>query len=231
MTPRAESVARGFDRLSRCYGPLTRLFPGDGIAASQRAFLRDVCGCSRALVIGGGSGRFVNDLLAAGFVGHVLNIDLSRGMLERTRRRLGRRAPQALSRVECRLGDVSSLRPSERFDLICTHCFLDLFEESRLRRVIDRLDESLAPDGLWWCSDFTPPAGGPVRRGAQRLTLSALYTFFRMTCSIDARRLPPIEDELGRLGYEVVQRREFSAGWLWSGLFRRGSAGSLAQRG
>jgi SAM-dependent methyltransferase len=179
-------------------------------------------------VVGGGSGRFVHELLASGFAGEVLNIDLSPRMLERTRQRVERRVPQALSRVECRLGDMSSLRPAERFDLLCTHCFLDLFEGPRLRQVIDRLDACLANDGLWWCSDFAPPAGGPVRRAAQRLSLSALYTFFRMTCSIDASRLPPIEDELRRLGYAAIQRRDFSAGWLWSGLYRRGRSRPLA---
>lgn len=221
MTPGADGVSRGFDRLSRCYGPLTRLFPGDGIVASQRVFLEDVGGCSRALVVGGGSGRFVQELLASGFAGQVLNVDVSPRMLERTRRRLERRAPQALSRVECRVGGVDSLRPAERFDLLCTHCFLDLFGDPQLRRVIARLDTSLTRDGIWWCSDFAPPAGGPVRRRAQQLTLAALYGFFRTTCSIDASRLPPIESELRRHGYAAVQRREFGAGWLWSALYRR----------
>ena len=172
--------------------------------------------------------QFLAALLASGFAGQVVNLDISRGMLRRTERRVGL---AALERVESRQGDVWTLQDDERFDLVCTHCFLDLFTPRQLEGVAARLDAALDPGGLWLCSDFVDPAPtGNLRVVGQRALLRALYGFFGWTCGVEPRRLPPIQAALAGRGLVPLGVREAAGGLLWSGCFRKPAAGSYNHR-
>lgn len=218
---RDAAIARGFDRLSPIYRGLTRLFPGDAIAGSQRRFFEEIADRRRALIVGGGSGEFLRALMESGFSGDVLNLDLSQGMLRRARRAIVALEGSERGRVTFRQAAVEGLDRDERFDLICTHYVLDLFPDDRLRDVVRRLDGCLEPQGLWWCSDFSPPAGSAVRRAAQQTLHRLLYGGFRLGCRIRAHRLPAIECVLEQEGYRPIRRESPAAGWLWTGLYRR----------
>ncbi len=118
---------------------------------------------------------------------------------------------------------MSALRTDERFDLICTHCFLDLFEGAELKHTMERLHRHLGPGGLWACSDFTPPDGGAARRGLQAALLATLYRFFGVVCGLRTRRLAPIRRSLVESGLDELAFETSSAGLLWSGIYRRDS--------
>lgn len=214
-------TARGFDRLSPLWDLMVGLFPGRGISRSRVRHLERAVDRRRALIVGGGTGAFLVALLDSGFAGTVTAIDPSAGMLRRTTARLHRRRPHDGARVDLRHGGLDCLRRDERFDLVCTHFVLDLFDDARLGEVMDRLDAALEDDGLWLCSDFSAPAGGPLRRGAQAVLVGGLYRFFNITCALGTRRLPPIDAGFERLGYRAVARDTLAAGVLWSAALRR----------
>jgi ubiquinone/menaquinone biosynthesis C-methylase UbiE len=214
------AVARGFDRLSPVYDVLVALFAARAIPRSQTRFLAGLGDWSRALVVGGGSGGFLTELLGVGD-GHVLYLDASRGMLERTRRRLVRRRPRDVGRVELRRGGLEALAADERFDLLCTHYFLDLFPDEQLAVVMEVLSRRLRYGGRWACADFAPPASRGPRRGLQTALLASLYGFFRVTCSIPARRLPPIRRRFAELGFQAEREATPAAGVLWTAVYRR----------
>lgn len=230
-TPSSASVgrvARGFDLLSPVYDLLAWSWLGGRIPQSQIVWLPEALArapTGPALIVGGGSGRFVGQLIDAGFQGRIVCLDVSRGMLERTRRLLSRRFPGRAGQVELRHGGVERLAGGERFALIATHYFLDLFDEPALREVMRKLDGALAPSGVWLYSDFAPPSGGPVRRRVQRWHLRALYTFFGAVCSIGPRRLPPISEGFRELRYDLLREARPARGWLESRLLRRSTTG------
>jgi len=223
MNAAERNTARGFDRLSPLWDLMVGLFPGRGIPRSRVRHLERASDRRRALIVGGGTGAFLIALLESGFEGTVTAIDPSAGMLRRSAARLRRRRPDDLGRVELRRGGIDCLRGDERFDLICTHFVLDLFDDARLVEVMERLDAALEPDGLWLCSDFAAPAGGMLRRGAQAALVGALYRFFGVTCAVGARRLPPIDAGFERLGYRAVARDTLAVGVLWSAALQRRS--------
>lgn len=224
MSVEVARVARGFDRLSPWYDLAAGVLSAGRLSRSQVAWLGRIEEPGRALVIGGGNGRFLLDLLQREAARNVVCLDISPGMLGASRRRLLRRAPHRESDVEFRLGGVESLGRNERFDLICTHCFLDLFEPNELRDVMRRLDAVLSDGGAWLASDFVEPSGNRLRDRAQRGILRLLYEFFGRTCGISPRRMPPIEGAFEELGYRMIDHRTFAAGLLWSGrLMRAGS--------
>jgi ubiquinone/menaquinone biosynthesis C-methylase UbiE len=209
-------VARGFDRLAPIYDAATRLLLADRVHQSQVALLGELQPARRALLVGGGSGRFLGGLLAARLACDVLVLDVSRKMLERSRSAAERRAPAR--RPELRLGGLERLGTDERFDLVVTHCFLDLFDEPELGGVLARLDAALEPGGRWLFSDFAAFGSGAAQRAAQRALIASLYLFFRAACGIKARRLPDFDAGFARLGYRTVVERRLAGGLLRSAI-------------
>ena len=126
-------IARGFNRLAPLYDAMADIGFAGRIHASQTTLLPRLPKVRRALVLGGGTGRFLASFLSHDPSARVVSIDASPGM---TRMASARVASEGHSnRVELRVGGLEKLGPDERFDLVVTHCFLDLFEELELEGV------------------------------------------------------------------------------------------------
>lgn len=204
-------VSRGFDRLAPIYDLLAAVGMGGQIHRSQVALLPRIPRASRALIVGGGTGRFLAEALQRGHIEHAVSIDSSAAMTRATDRRLRRLGLSA--RAELRHGSLERLGPLERFDLVVTHCFLDLFDEQELPGVVSRLADGLPPGGHWLFSDFAAGGGG-ASGTARRAIVGSLYSFFRLTCNIKARRLPDFDAVLTREGLDPVAKEAFAAGLL-----------------
>ena len=203
-------VARGFDRLAPIYDLMASVAFAGRIHASQTVLLPRLPRVRRALVVGGGTGRFLTSFLDHDPSAAAVSIDASAAMTRRTKARL-ENAGQG-RRVELRVGGIEKLAPGERFDLIVTHCFLDLFEESELQAVMDGLHRALDPGGHWLFSDFR-----------RKSVAAALYPFFRATCGIAARSLPDFDRAFARLSLLRVESTRMAAGILEAALFQKPS--------
>ena len=211
--------ARGFDRLALVYDLMANLTLGGRIHASQVALLPRLPHVPRALVLGGGTGRFLTELLSDGRVDLAVSIDVSQEMTRRTAARLEGRG--LTDRVELRVGGLECLDPGERFDLVVTHCFLDLFQDEELVLVVRALERALVPRGIWLFSDFS--VAGPGAAGfARRSVVAVLYAFFRAACSISARRLPDFDRAFEGASLEVAADSRHACGLLRAALLRKG---------
>lgn len=204
-------VSRGFDRLAPFYDLLAAVGMSGQIHRSQVALLPRSPRASRALIVGGGTGRFLAEALQRGCVERAVSIDSSAAMNRATEGRLRRLGLSP--RAELRHGGLECLGPLERFDLVVTHCFLDLFDEQELRGVVARLADCLPPGGHWLFSDFALGGGGASGM-ARRAIVGSLYSFFRLTCRIKARHLPDFDAAFAREGLDPVAREAFAAGLL-----------------
>lgn len=215
---RAARQARGFDRLAPFYDLLADVASAGRIHASQRALLPFLPARQRVLVLGGGSGRFLMEMVQGGLVSSAVSIDLSPEMTRRTAARLTE--AHLTDKVELRVGSLERLNSNEQFDVIVTHCFLDLFGDAELRIVVRTLNGALRPGGLWLFSDFSVdgPGAAPAVRGT---IVRGLYAFFRTTCGISARRLPDFTAAFAHAGLETVEERRFAVGLLNVRLLRK----------
>jgi len=213
-------VERGFDRLAPFYDLLVRMFAGSAIPGSQTVFLDSAEG-SRILVVGGGTGLFLEELLlsimnrAIVSTVYVVNLDISSRMLQRAAARVEQIGLPPLIEVEHRHCGLDGIGRSERFDLICTHCFLDLFAGAELDGVMARLDQTLAPSGQWMFSDFD---------SRQSVQVKMLYRLFGVVCGLKVRQLADFQSRFVRLGYEPVQQERNLGGLLRSALYTRAAA-------
>jgi tRNA (cmo5U34)-methyltransferase len=205
----------GFDRVAAFYDPLSRLVFGNALRRAQQAALAGLpTGRPRVLIIGGGSGWVLGEVLQRRPDARVLYLEASALMLANSRETLRQAAPAHLSQVEFRLGTEQALQPAESFDAIITFFFLDLFEPTRLRAISSRLNQARRPQAPWLLADFCP-----ARAFWQHALLKLMYSFFRLTTGISGRAMPDLHQELSTFGLQVRQRQLFLRGLVEATVF------------
>jgi tRNA (cmo5U34)-methyltransferase len=195
-TPAASEKLVGFDQAAWFYDALAALVFGSSQQAAQRAALRGLPqGAPHVLILGGGTGWVLGEVLRRVPAATVLYLEASPKMLARARARLVREFPQAVGQVEFRHGTQAALQPGERFGAIITFFVLDCIPSADLGAALAQLRAALLPGAPWLVADFRP-----ARHGWRHWLLRLMYTFFRLTTGLRAREMPDLRTALGELG-------------------------------
>ncbi len=205
------------DRIARAYRWLEYAAFGYALEKARFDFLAYAADAQRVLILGEGDGRFLARLLEYNRYASVTVIDSSARMIELAR---GRVPASDLSRVRFLHADWRVLLPSEEFDLVVSHCFLDVLDSCETQAVIAKVSAVLAPGCPWLLSEFQVPEGF-FRRLHARLWLRAMYAFFAATTGLRASKLPPYRDYLARCGFAEIDYRERRLGLIRSHVWRK----------
>lgn len=208
-----------FGRVARVYDQLASLVFGRAQRRAQMAALRaglPLAGpMPRVLVLGGGPGWVLTELLRQCPTARVLYLETSAAMLGLAQARLARHAPALIAQVEFRQGSERSLRPGEQVDALVTFFVLDCFTLAELPGALARLQAARRPGAPWLVADFRP-----ARNWWQRGLLRAMYLFFRATVGLRARQLPPWPTALAELGNTNTYKSEFYFGFIAGQVWR-----------
>lgn len=190
-----------FSRVASFYDALAGVVFGRAQRRAQQAALAaglPLAGTApRVLVLGGGGGWVLTELLRHCPAARVLYLETSAAMLARAQARLRRVAPSAVAQVEFRQGSEQALGPTEQFDVVVTFFVLDCFTLTEFPAAVARLQAARRPRAPWLVADFRPP-----RTWWQRALLRAMYLFFRISVGLRAQQLPPWPTALSALGLE-----------------------------
>ncbi len=197
----------GFDRLAPFYDWLTQMVYGSAIRKSQIRFLRAIPPDCKVLILGGGTGWILPELFLLRPDCEVWYIDSSEKMLDIAQRR------NTGDRIHFMLGTTADI-PAERFDVIMTFFFLDLFSPMTLEKMISEIRFAAKPIVLWLAADFTNG-----KKWWQKFLLRIMYQFFRSTCHIEARRLPDWGRFIEQAGFERIDVDDFYAGFIESAAY------------
>jgi SAM-dependent methyltransferase len=187
-------------------GMLARALLARSIRRAQLAFLPQLTHSSRALVVGGGFGPFLTDLLQQTSVDYVLYVETSPRTLSLARTRLIRQMPWALRRVEFRLGSLPIGASDGHFDLVVTHFLFEASSASEANLLGDRLVERMAGWSTWLLIDLNPPRRGAVKFYARRvfdLRLQMLRNLLQLGEAAHVESAPIFE----RLGVHTREAR------------------------
>ena len=209
-----------FDRLAAHYHWMEIFFAGGLMQRGRTAFLSRTRHCRRALLVGEGTGKFLAELLRANPQIQVTCLEHSRGMIEQMRRRLSAKKLDG-SRVEFQQMDALHWSsPPEKFDLVVTNFFLDCFRAEQLQRLVPLLAGATTAEAIWLLADFREPERGWPRWRA-RIILALLYAFFQVATSLSASRLTPPDQFLAGAGFNLIERRLVSFGFVHADLWQR----------
>lgn len=171
-----------FDAVTPIYDALSRLVFGDRLERAQTVWLSRIQSGASVLVLGGGTGALLGPLLDRQ-PGRLLFLEASRKMLARASQRMIQE--QLTGQVTFQHGTEQDLTPTDQFDVIILPFVLDVFTESTIRkRMLPALLSALRPGGSLLITDFVR-----TDRRWQRMLIQVMIWFFRLTASIETRRL------------------------------------------
>lgn len=210
-----------FDTLAPVYRPLEWVLAGRLLQRSRTAFLPQLQGCRRALLLGEGPGRFLEELVAACPDLEVTVLERSPGMIREAERIL---APEQRDRVRFEAVEIQNWCPaSAPYDVVASHFFLDCFQPPEVARIVERVAGATSPQAHWLVSDFRVPRRGWRRLRAQWIH-GIMYAFFRTATDVSARKVTPPDPYLRQAGFRVYGWQHFNCGLIYSAWWRRKAA-------
>ncbi len=204
-----------FDLLAPHYRWMEAVLAGGKLQRCRAAFLESVKGAQSILIVGEGHGRFLTACRAALPTARITCVDASQGMLKRAKLELARGGLEP-DGIEFIHADALTWKaPTQQFDLIVTHFFLDCFTPEQLEPLIAKLAASARPKAQWLLADFQEPSSGWEKWRA-RWILASMYGFFRIATRLPARRLTPPDKYLECNGFQLKERQVSELGLLRS---------------
>lgn len=211
----------GFDRVVSFYDPLARIVFGDAQLQAQKVLLPFIRENSDVLIVGGGSGWLLEQVLKTGNGLRIVYLDASPRMVSRARDKTFKQIAACKNEVQFRVGTEKAIQSEEAFDVIITPFLLDLFPDQRLATLMKGLNAALRKDGQWLFADFWP-----VEQPAplwQRLLLKAMYIFFGAVSGVRATRLPDFSHHFKELQMQEIYTESFYKGMIQAKVFMKQS--------
>jgi ubiquinone/menaquinone biosynthesis C-methylase UbiE len=197
-----------FDNLAWCYDHLAKAVFGKRIVAAQTFYLNRIRSGSSVLILGGGTGWIIEELLSRTNNCTIWYIEWSQEMLRRARRY---NMPGRTNFIHGTEEDI----PAKRFDAVITNFYLDLFSDKKLPSAISEIAKVLGPDAVWLASDFI------MRKWWHKLLLWIMYRFFSIFCRIGAHTLPNWEEAILKLGFSSVSNNLSCGTFIKSVVYQR----------
>jgi len=209
------------DRIAPYYQSLEHLSFGKSLERRRFAFLEETRTSRRAVVCGGGDGRFLARLLRTNSKVQIDFVEISPRMIELAERRVAGMGRTYRDRVRFHVADVCEFQAqSEAYDLIVTNFFLDCFSDTELANVVTRLAGWGAARGRWLVSDFCE-ADGAIRHFWTSAIIRGIYGAFRITTGLRVTSLANYMTALARVGYRKRHEETALGGLLQSSLLAR----------
>jgi tRNA (cmo5U34)-methyltransferase len=205
-------MPQGFDVIAPFYDSLARSVFGDSIKHCQLEYLDKIPPGAQVLIIGGGTGWLLSELIKINPSCRVWYLESSMKMLEMTKARFDGVSNPKIVFIHGTEKDLQQYTEIH-FDAVITNFYFDLFTSTSLNFALGEIKKCFSPGITLLVSEFV------ARARWHKLLLFLMYRFFRWACAIEARNLPDWEDQLEKNGF--VQRSEatFYFGFIKSSLY------------
>lgn len=199
-----------FNRLAPVYDKLANIVFGKAIRRAQTRFLNEIDGEATVLILGGGTGWLLSELVAAKPDCSVTYIDASKKMIEMTEEKV----KDIKHRVIFIHGTERDIPPESTFEVVITHFFLDLFDMPSCKEVCKLINSHCRPGSLWLACDFVNQTWW---HGAM---LRIMYIFFGWAASLRNKRLPDWQTCIQELGYSEFGVQYYFGNLICSAFFQ-----------
>ncbi|RZA00201.1 MAG: class I SAM-dependent methyltransferase [Sphingobacteriaceae bacterium] len=189
-----------YDRTARFYDRLSRLVYGDALQNAQKHFLHLIPAKSQILIIGGGTGKILENITALHPSGlSITYVEISANMIA-----LSRNRNTGDNYVEFITKAIENTDHSNNFDVVITPFLFDNYTDKALKITFPHISSRLKPGGLWLNTDFQLTG-----KWWQWVLLKSMYGFFKLFSKIEAKRLPDMKGYFEGAGYSLVARKPF----------------------
>jgi ubiquinone/menaquinone biosynthesis C-methylase UbiE len=206
-----DSSLNQFNRIAGSYDLLASLVFAGNIHKAQLTYLHLIPPQAKVLILGGGTGKILNDLFKLNPSAQVYYVEASDAMIERAKKN----SEHFKTHVHFIHGTANSIPDAIQFDVVITSFFLDMFSSPAMDDLIQQVAKSLERKSIWIVTDFVNS-----KKKLHQALLRMMYLFFRTFCGIEAQRLPDWENQLKNAGFGETKRELFYDGFIKSALYR-----------
>lgn len=203
-----QRIAAGFNRLAPFYTIISTLVFGKKLKQAERHFLAILKPNDRVLILGGGSGNFLQALLQRQPDVIIDYIDISSRMIA-----LAKKKTRHPSNVNFIIGTEENI-PTQKYSSVITNFYLDLFSDKTLQHIVQKIKIHVQPDAQWLATDFIS------QKRWHKILLWIMYRFFRVTTGIEASRLPDWQSTLQKAGMQEIRSKKFYCGFIKSSVYQ-----------
>lgn len=195
-----------FNRVSSYYDPLSRLIFGNSLRHSQILYLDDIPENGNVLILGGGTGWLLAELLRKKPSVNVWYVDAASAMIGLAKKKVSGLPHERIRFIH---GTQDAIPAEVRFDAAITYFLMDLFTTPTVFDIISKVKNALVPEGLWLMTDFVK-----TEKRWHRMLLKSMYYFFRHTSGVEAKELPPWEPLMLASGLSIEKEEFFYNGFI-----------------
>ena len=199
-----------FDRIAPLYDRLVRIVFGKSMRQAQTKFLNEINDHSRVLILGGGSGWLLAELVALKPGCSITYIDAAGKMIDMAKSKISG-CEQNVSFIH---GTESQIPKASTYEVVITHFYLDLFDPHTCSGVCRLIRKHCLSGSLWLACDFVN------RTWWHGIMLRTMYIFFGLTAGVRTRHLPDWRTHIRDAGFTEVQTENYSSNFICSSFYK-----------
>ena len=206
-------MKRNYDNIAFIYDRLAGLVFGNALVQAEEFLAAAVPPLSQIVIAGGGTGRLLENICRKHSSGLTITyIDISANMLARARQRF-----MGTNTVYFVQADIKYVQLPAMADVVITSFFMDNFSNPTTSLVFNKLQTLLKAGSIWLFADFSMTEKPPLW---QKALLKIMYTFFKLTCNIEAICLPDIPLLFAENNFEPVCRQTFFNSFVTAAVYK-----------
>ena len=192
------------------YDGLSRLVYGKALVNAQVYLLRYVLPNSNILMVGGGTGWILEELIKI----HPSGLNITYAEIAPKMIALSQKRNVCNNHVVFINDAIENVALSTNFDVVLTPFLFDNFTEQTTSKVFNHIHSLLKPGDLWLNCDFQLSG-----KWWQGVLLKSMFLFFRIVCHIEGSQLPDIERHFAGHNYKRVKQQTFFGDFIISKVY------------
>ncbi|MGB3182500.1 MAG: class I SAM-dependent methyltransferase [Cyclobacteriaceae bacterium] len=190
-----------YDAVAPWYDRLASLVYLGRIEQSQKAFIHLIPSGSTVLIIGGGTGRFLKEVIKQR-PERIVYVEKSEEMLCRAQAQ-NLRHQASITWIQ---GDERDIPSVTEFDAVLTFYLFSNYDKPAARRLWSKLHFHLKRGGMWINADFI----GTSRQNMwQRFLTKVMLWFFHLTAKLKNRSIPHTHSLFTKNEYREADRKVY----------------------
>ncbi|MBS1749070.1 MAG: class I SAM-dependent methyltransferase [Bacteroidetes bacterium] len=208
-------MTNNYNSVAGIYDVSSRMVFGKAQQKSQTGLLNWIPPQSRILIVGGGTGWILESITAIYPSGlDILYVEASAKMMALSRKRnFGNNA------VTFICNPIESCNFNGLFDIVFTAYLFDNFLRTEAEVIFQILHQMLRPGGRWLFADFYIDAVHPPLW--QKLLWYTMFSFFRITCGVQAKKLVDMSGYFKKAEYRLLQEKEYYSGFITGKVYEK----------
>jgi len=201
-----------YNNSSWFYDRLSQLVFGKAPIRAQSCLLSIISSGNKILIVGGGSGEILEEIAKFHPAGLAITyVEIASKMIAKARKRI-----IGNNEITFINDDIEDIVFPDTFDVVITPFLLDNFTMVNLQRIFLKINNCLRPEGLWLNTDFQLTG-----KLWQKIMAGFMLLFFRIVCSIEAKKLPDIQHCFYRNGYRLIKKETFFGDFIFSSIYQK----------